>query len=170
MLLYLTLSLTLFAALQATPADDVTQPPATAHVLATVMGRGAQIYRCTATPGEPAALQWKLDGPDATLFDRDTKQKVGTHSAGPTWTWKDGSAITGKVLQKQSSPDAASVSWLLLEAHPANASAGALSDVSYVRRSDTVGGAAPATGCDAQHRDNLLRVPYEATYTFYTGK
>jgi hypothetical protein len=161
--------LTLFAALQA-PAADVTQPPAGVQVRATVQGRGVQIYRCTSAAAEPAAFQWKLDGPDATLFDLDTKRKVGTHSAGRTWTWNDGSTIIGKVLQKYAPPDPASVPWLLLEAHSAGAATGVLSEVAYVRRSNTVGGAAPSAGCDAQHNDHLLRVPYEATYTFYARK
>jgi len=158
---------------QAAQAPDPTQPPATAHLRYTVVGYGVQIYRCTANPNQsptsPVDLQWILEGPEAALFDPATREQVGTHTAGPTWTWNDGSAITGKVLQKRPSPDPASVPWLLLEAHPANDTPGALSGITLVRRSNTKAGAAPAAGCDAQHYDNLLRVPYEATYTFYSA-
>jgi hypothetical protein len=44
-----------------------------------------------------------------------------------------------------------------------------LTGVTYVRRSDTQAGAAPANGCDAQSQENHVRVPYQATYTFYTS-
>jgi hypothetical protein len=164
------LPLLLVATLWAPQIADVTRPPSNTQVSATVLGRGVQIYRCESPSGTQPAFQWTLVAPDATLMDPATKQQLGTHSAGPTWTWKDGSSVTGKVLQKRPSPDPASVPWLLLEAHPAGTTAGMLSDVAYVRRSNTNGGAAPSAGCDAQHQDSLLRVPYEATYTFYTSK
>jgi hypothetical protein len=40
----------------------------------------------------------------------------------------------------------------------------------FIRRSDTHGGIAPATGCDAKHLNTVSRVPYTATYTFYSAK
>jgi hypothetical protein len=131
-------------------SPDATLPPAGAHLRLTAIGHGVQIYHCAAQTG---TFQWTFDAPEAVLFDPATHQEVGTHSAGPTWTWNDGSAITGKVLQKQ----------------PASGDkTGALTGIAFVRRSDTQAGAAPKTGCDAQHVDNVLRVPYEATYTFYS--
>ncbi len=43
--------------------------------------------------------------------------------------------------------------------------------VEFIRRSDTHGGDAPnAIGCDAQHLNAVRRVPYTATYTFYSAK
>jgi hypothetical protein len=166
-MLHALLLLALFAAPQ-TP--DATLPPATAHVRYTLVGHGVQIYRCTASPDAPTpTFQWTLEGPEAALFDPAKHEQVGTHTAGPTWTWNDGSAITGKVLQKQPSPDPAAIPWLLLEAHALGDKTGALTGIAFVRRSDTQAGAAPATGCDAANRDNQLRVPYEATYTFYAA-
>ena len=149
-----------------TPTPDPTLPPPNAHVSYTVLGHGVQIYRCTS---QSSGFQWIFQEPEATLFDTTTHQPVGTHTAGPTWTWHDQSAIVGKPLQKQPSPDPASIPWLLLEAH-STGEPGALSNIKFVRRSNTQAGAAPATGCDAQHQDNLIRVPYEATYTFYTAQ
>ena len=149
----------------ASPTADVTLPPANARVKATVVGLGVQVYQCSAKEG---GYVWTLQMPEATLFDPATHQPVGTHGAGPTWTWMDGSAVTGKVLQTRASEVAGSVPWLLLETHSTGAASGELADVTRVRRSETQAGAAPATGCDAMHQNIVLRVPYQATYTFYT--
>jgi hypothetical protein len=139
--------------------------PAAGHILYMVEGRGMQVYRCTAQNG---SFQWTFESPEATLFDISTQRQVGSHGAGPTWTWKDGSAIVGKVLQKTASADPANIPWLLLETHPTGSASGALSNVTLVRRSGTHGGNAPMAGCDAEHRDTVARIPYTATYTFYT--
>jgi hypothetical protein len=146
-------------------APDTTLPPATAQVRLVADGLGVQIYTCAAKAN---AFAWVFQEPQADLFDPKTHQPVGTHTAGPTWTWSDGSAITGKVLQTAPSKDPAAIPWLLLEAH-STGSAGALANIVYVRRSDTQAGAAPAMTCDAQHSGNIAKVPYQATYTFYSA-
>lgn len=145
------------------PAADPTVP-AGAPVLYTTQGRGVQIYRCDAGAGAPA---WIFEGPEATLFREGATEPVGTHGAGPTWTWKDGSSVRGKVIQKRASPDSGSIPWLLLAAEPAAGTAGALSPVVWVRRSETHGGNAPTGGCDAAHAGTVARVEYTAAYTFY---
>jgi hypothetical protein len=147
-------------------SPDPTLPPTSAKPLYITEGRGVQIYHCTQ---QTSAFQWTFQSPEATLFDPTTHQQTGTHGAGPTWTWKDGSAISGKVLQRSPSPDPASIAWLLLATTPAGTTTGALSTITLVRRSDTHGGNAPTTGCDAKHLETTLRVPYTATYTFYTS-
>ena len=162
------LSIALLALMVSPQTPDPTLPPAKAHVKATAVGLGVQVYRCAAPSDAPANFSWTLVGPEATLFNPVTHQAVGTHSAGPTWTWNDGSEITGKMVQQRASDVAGSVPWLLLETHSTGAASGVLAGVTLVRRSDTQAGSAPATGCDAQHQDNMLRVPYQATYTFYT--
>jgi hypothetical protein len=157
-----------FAALLLLPigtrAQDHTIPPdPSVTPLTPVTGKGAQIYRCQ-QQGAPA---WVFIAPEATLYTG--AEAVGTHGAGPTWRWKDGSAITGKLLITQPSPDRASIPWLLLAASPAidSTPTGMLAHVTYVRRSDTHGGAAPPAGCDARHLGAVARVPYAAVYTFY---
>ena len=127
-------------------------------------GEGVQIYRCTR---QDSTFTWVFQSPEAILTDPKTHQHLGTHAAGPTWTWSDGSTTTGKVVQKSPSPDPASIPWLLLEATPTGTTTGALTPITRVYRSDTHGGNAPTTGCDANHLDTILRVPYTATYTFY---
>ncbi|MGA7155548.1 MAG: DUF3455 domain-containing protein [Acidobacteriaceae bacterium] len=145
-------------------ATDATLPPPTAHTKVTAVGLGVQVYECSPQNG---TYQWVLQMPVATLFDPKTHQAVGTHSQGPTWTWNDGSSITGKVIHKQPAHDPANAPWLLVATHSANSSTGMLSDVTLVRRSDTQAGV-PTMGCDAVHQNNSVRVPYKAIYTFYT--
>lgn len=158
------LSLALFAFIASPQTADPTLPPANAHVKATVVGLGVQVYQCTPQDG---GYQWTLQMPEATLFDPATHQAVGTHSTGPAWTWNDGSAITGKLLQKRPSDNPANIPWLLVETHSTGAATGMLADVTLVRRSDTQAGV-PPSDCDAVHQNNIVRVPYQATYTFYT--
>ena len=162
------LSIALLALMVSPQTSDPTLPPTNAHAKATVVGLGVQVYQCAAPADTPATFQWTLVAPEATLFDSVTHQTVGTHSAGPTWTWSDGSEIAGKVAQQRASDVSGSVPWLLLETHSTGTASGMLTGVTLVRRSDTQAGAAPATGCDAVHQGNMLRVPYQATYTFYT--
>jgi len=156
----------LFALLLLQQTPDPTLPPAAATVVYAAEGRGAQIYRCTQ---QDPSYAWVFQSPEANLFDLRTHRQIGTHGAGPTWTWNDGSAISGKVLQKLPSPDSNSIPWLLLSTTPSGTRAGALTSITLVRRSDTHGGNPPATGCDAQHASAILRVPYTATYTFYAA-
>lgn len=143
---------------------DTTLPPGEAHPVHVVEGKGVQIYACRQQEGK---FGWVFEAPEAKLFERSTHEEIGSHGVGPSWTWKDGSSITGKVKEKSPSPDADSIPWLLLQASRRSGVAGDLSDVVWVRRSDTHGGNAPATGCDAQHAGQTVRVPYTATYSFY---
>jgi Protein of unknown function (DUF3455) len=157
-------SLILFALISLQEPPDPTLPPPDAHVKVTAIGLGVQVYKCAPQDG---GFQWVLEMPLAKLFDPATHQEVGTHSVGPTWTWNDGSSITGKVLQKRAATDPLNVPWLLLETHSTGTPTGVLADVTLVRRSDTQAGV-PPMACDAEHQNNEVRVPYQATYTFYT--
>jgi hypothetical protein len=152
-----TLSLT-----TAAPAQNPTTPPPTQHPILTVTGKGVQIYTCQQSAAGP---QWLLQAPEATLIDASGKP-VGTHGAGPIWRSNDGSTVKGELLQKNESPHAASIPWLLLKAVSPSGS-GIMTRLDFIRRSDTHGGVSPATGCDAQHLSAVSRVPYTATYTFY---
>ena len=135
--------------------------PAGQRVVLTAQGKGVQIYRCDRVKD---LWGWVLVAPEATLFVSGVK--VGTHSAGPSWTYRN-SSVKGKVLTSVPSPDADSIPWLLLEALDATG-ADLLNDVSYIRRADTKGGKAGSTGCDAGHAGAVSRIPYSATYTFYS--
>ena len=150
---------------QSAVAADATLPSVSAVSVATAQGQGVQIYHCVPQGG---AFQWTLEAPEANLLEPGTGRQLGTHSAGPTWTWKDGSSITGTVVAKQPSPVAGAIPWLLIQTHAASATGGRLSSVTLVRRSETEGGNPPQTSCEESQAGTRLRVPYKATYTFYS--
>jgi hypothetical protein len=145
--------------------QDTTMPPVTEHAVLTVEGRGVQIYSCMKTA---KTAEWIFVAPAARLFDKDGVE-VGTHGDGPVWHLEDGSSVLGKVIAKTPSPDVGSVGWLLLKA-VSTAGTGTLADVEFVRRSETKGGVAPTTECDAGHLGEIVSVPYTATYAFYSAK
>ncbi len=141
------------------------QPPAGEQLLLQVHAKGDQIYSCKA---DGSQFTWALKAPDAKLFDKDGKP-FGQHFAGPSWEASDGSRVTGKAIANAPSPDPDSIPWLLVTvvSHDGN---GVLSRVTSIQRLNTKGGKAPASGCDAAHAGQELRVPYTADYFFYASK
>lgn len=129
-----------------------------------LLGKGVQIYGC-APAGTGYA--WRLKAPDAVLSDA-AGRTVGHHFAGPSWQAEDGSTVVGKPLVASRAPQAGAVPWLVLAAK-SHAGTGLFAAVSYIVRSATEGGAAPANGCDQAHVGNEARVGYSATYTFFSG-
>ena len=105
--------------------------------------------------------------PDAKLYDSSGTQ-VGTHGAGPSWTWRDGSVANGAKVAELNAPVADAISWLLLRV-TSTTGAGLLSDATYVQRLNTAGGKAPASGCDATTVGTDTRSGYSADYYFYSG-
>ncbi|HLY56209.1 MAG TPA: DUF3455 domain-containing protein [Stellaceae bacterium] len=148
-------------ALAASPPDTL-KPPSGEVLAFQAAARGVQIYECRKTGDQYA---WALVGPEAELFD-DGGAKIGRHFTGPTWEAADGSRVVGKVAAKADAPDGKSVAWLLLTA-ASHEGAGRMADVTSVQRLDTQGGAAPATGCGAEHAGERTRSPYQANYLFY---
>jgi hypothetical protein len=144
-------------------APRVNAPPGAKLVLRAA-AQGVQIYKCEKTAD---AYHWALSAPEAALFD-PTGQQIGTHFAGPTWQMQDSSKIVGEVVTQAPAPEPHAIAWLLLRAksHEGN---GVLNGVDLVRRIDTHGGAAPATGCDADHESSQIRMRYTANYLFYAA-
>lgn len=134
----------------------------TATLVLQARGEGVQIYACV----KEADWAWKFKAPEATLFD-ENHHPIGKHFAGPTWRLEDGSEVQGKLLESKQQPG--TIPWLILLAH-STGSEGRLSHVDAVRRSETLGGLAPSTGCDAQRAGVEVRVPYSATYSFFDTK
>lgn len=143
------------------------QVPPNSSLVLKARGKGVQIYECASKPDDAHAFAWKLKAPEADLFD-DAGQKVAHHFAGPTWQASDGSSVFGSVMAKSDAPDAQAVPWLLLTTVAKGP--GLLAHVMHVQRLDTSGGKAPLTGCDAAQAKAKAetRVPYEATYYFYS--
>jgi hypothetical protein len=151
------LCLTLCAFAQS-DAPESLKPPAGQSLLFQAHGVGDQVYSCK-------SAGWVLKAPDAQLFSAD-QQVVGRHFAGPTWEWKDKSAIVGKMAASVPAPDGSSIPWLLVTVIQ-SVGDGAMSPVVSVQRLHTKGGKAPAEGCNAAHVDSEQRVHYEADYLFY---
>jgi hypothetical protein len=141
------------------------QPPAGERLLLQVSAKGDQVYTCKNDAGK---IAWVLKAPDALLFDKDGKP-FGKHFAGPSWEANDGSRITGKAVANAPSRDADSIPWLLVTV-VGHEGGGVLSPVTSIQRLNTKGGKAPASGCDAEHVAQEMRVPYTANYLFFAAK
>ncbi len=137
-------------------AGQSIEPPPGARLVLEAKGEGAQVYTCTDS-------QWKLKAPDAKLLDANG-QVIGMHFAGPTWRLNDGSEVKGKLIASQPAPDGKSIPWLLVGAVPGGS--GKFAVVSYIRRTETSGGAAPKEACTSGE----LPVQYAAKYSFYASK
>jgi hypothetical protein len=105
-----------------------------------------------------------LSRPDAKLFN-DAGEQVGSHFAGPTWEWSDGSRVIGKAVAN-ATPDPDSIPWLLLTAtdHQGH---GVMEKITSIQRLSTKGGKAPAAGCNVSHKSQEVRSHYTAVYYFY---
>ena len=141
------------------------QAPANEQLLLQVYAKGDQVYICQEGVTQ---FVWTLKAPDAQLFDKDGKA-FGKHFAGPSWEANDGSRVTGKAVANAPSPDTDSIPWLLVNIvnHEGK---GVLSRATSIQRLNTKGGKAPASGCDAAHTGQEIRVPYSADYLFYAPK
>jgi Protein of unknown function (DUF3455) len=144
---------------------DQIQPPAGEQLLLQVHAKGDQVYICQEGVTQFA---WALKAPDAQLFYKDGKP-FGKHFAGPSWEANDGSRVKGKAVANVPSPDADSIPWLLVNI-VGHEGSGVLSRATSIQRINTKGGKAPATGCDAGHVGQELRVTYSADYLFYAPK
>ena len=125
---------------------------------------GVQIYTCDP---KDDGYYWSFKAPEANLFDKQGRQ-VGSHFTGPTWSTDDGSEVIGEAVAKADAPEPGAIQWLLLRVKSHQGS-GPLAAVTYIRRTDTKGGAPPSTGCDAQHLSEQARMRYSATYQFFSA-
>ncbi len=126
---------------------------------------GWQVHTCVATA---TSYAWSFDGPTASLYD-DNGKLLTTHSAGPTWTARDGSSVVGAVVDRAVvSPTA--IPWLLLRATPSPGGPedGRLSATTHIQRIATTGGLTPAaTDCTAANVGETRHIPYTADYVFW---
>ncbi len=122
------------------------------------IGKGVQIYECVAAA---SGIAWKLKAPDADLLDV-AGEKIGRHFAGPSWQAIDGSKVVGSPLALSQPADLGAIPWLVLKA-TSHEGSGTFATVTYITLTQTVGGAALATGCDAANVGTESRVPYSAT-------
>jgi hypothetical protein len=143
-------------------------PPAGVRLVAHASACGTQDYECVASPDAAGGFAWTFRGPEAML-GADDGAWFGRHFArdgAPAWLAADGSFVVGKKLASVPSPSAGAVPWLLLQV-TATGGKGKLNAVTYVQRTDTTGGGAPSSGCDASSAGAVQKVPYSADYWFF---
>ena len=162
--LYLIVGAASILPLHAQQSDGPIDPPANARATMQAKGEGVQIDVCSKA-GD--GFKWILKAPDAKLLDTSGKI-IGSHFAGPTWRLLDGSQIQGELIASKPAPEVDSIAWLLLRAKAGTAT-GALANVEFIRRTETHGGVASASDCqNPQDAGKTVKIPYTATYTFYT--
>ena len=140
-------------------------PSANEALAMVVPARGVQIYKCSAKGN---AHEWAFVAPDAELFDT-RGNLIGRHGAGPFWEALDGSRVNASVKARADAPDKRDIPWLLLAAKNTGRD-GSFSAVTSIQRVNTVGGSAPANGCDATAIGKEARVHYTADYRFFTQR
>jgi hypothetical protein len=148
--------------------DRSLEPPANQVPVLITFGQGVQRYVCKEKEQAKGTFEWTLKEPQAKLSDANGRE-IGSHSAGPSWQLADGSkAVKKKLVASFSALASDAVPWLLIEIE--SSGKGALAGTQYVQRVDTVGGAAPASGCGAAHAGATQDVDYRATYVFYAPR
>jgi hypothetical protein len=182
-----TLAVTLTCVQQPAHAERVIPPDVPSDIQAPVGNRafrvghavGTQNYICQETA---SGFAWVLVGPQATLFNDDDGQII-THflspnpvEAGmPRATWqhsRDTSSVWAVAISN--APVTGTIPWLLLRvvgAQEGPDGGNRLTKTTYIHRLNTVGGVAPATGCELSENLNMrVFVPYEADYFFYKDR
>ena len=149
-------------------APQELRPPEDQVLALEVPATGVQIYECSAGKDQPARFEWAFKAPEAELFDK-AGRKIGKHYAGPTWESNDGSTVVGEVKARNGGPDSNAIPWLLLGAK-SNSGTGVFSQIRSVQRLQTVGGKAPSAPCGQDNAQQVVRVPYKATYYFYAAR
>jgi hypothetical protein len=110
------------------------------------------VYTCTGGA-------FVLKAPEAVLADGDRSIH---HFGGPSWqSEQDGSTVTAAKVAEQ--PVEGSIPELLLQVNGHSGPEGELSEVTFIQRLRTSGGAAPAGPCQ---EGTELPVAYRADYVF----
>ena len=141
------------------------QVPANHRVVMETVGAGSITYECRVKKDTADQFEWVFVGPDAKLMDRAGKP-VGKYYGPPaTWEAADGSKVTG--AQVAVSPaSAGSIPLQLVKANPAMGM-GAMQDIAYIQRVNTMGGVAPALPCTQAEVSRKQVVQYQADYIFW---
>ena len=159
--------------------DDI-QVPAGNKAFLVGHAVGTQNYICQESTTAPSGVAWVLFGPQAALFN-EYEGQIMTHFLSlnpdeggmPRPTWQH-SRDTSRVWAAAARPPFAvpdAIPWLLLQVVGDDfgpRGGGRLAKATYIHRVNTVGGVAPAEGCELPAQiNNRTFVPYEADYIFY---
>ena len=127
-------------------------------------GNGVYIYQCRQAYLNPNVYEWAFVVPDATLYEGS--RSIARHATvGLYESLSDRSSVSG-VVRSQQGAGAANLPWVLVLAQPIGDS-GIFAGVSSFQRVNTVGGAAPTTGCGPDNIGDEARVAFQADYYFY---
>jgi len=148
----------------AVETPEALRAPAGQVLAVALAAKGVQVYECAAA--DAGKYAWKFKGPTAELFDANGRA-AGKHYGGPTWEAPDGGKVVGEARASAPSSDAGSIPQLLLNAK-SSPDSGVFARVRTVQRLETHGGSAPTQGCDPTKVSEVARVPYTATYLFYS--
>jgi hypothetical protein len=172
------------------PVPDNIQVPPENEAFLLGHGVGTQNYVCLPS-SSIGHVAWTLFTPEATLFD-DLQEQLTTHFFSPNpfepssspfeggvvrATWQDSrdtSTVWGQVIASSSDPKfvtPGAIPWLLVKVVGALAGptgGTTLSGATFIQRVNTVGGAAPSTGCRLPTDiGRKAFVPYKSDYVFY---
>ncbi|GAB3641278.1 DUF3455 domain-containing protein [Spirosoma arcticum] len=148
---------------------DTLNPPTGNALVATFFAKGVQIYEARRGTTDPNTLEWAFVAPSAILYN-GRGVRVGDHGAGPIWTYKDGSAVIGRVVTRIDAPNATrDIPWLLLMAS-SNTGTGLFSNVTFIQRIFTFRGSAPTTPPEVSQLGKQVRIPYTTIYRFYSAR
>jgi hypothetical protein len=127
-----------------------------------VYAKGVQIYRWN-------GVSWAFVAPEATLYAEEGYHgEVGIHGMGPHWTSKSGSRVkASRVLGTGCRPDPTAIEWILLKQTEATGP-GIFGKVTFIQRTNTTGGNAPAE--PGTTLNELREIPYTAEYYFYRAE
>jgi Protein of unknown function (DUF3455) len=101
---------------------------------------------------------------------RRQRKLIITHFGGPAWQAKDGSKVVGRLARDPVPVDPTAIPWLLLStpSPTAGPDGDRLVDTTYIQRTATTGGLAPAAAtCNATTAGMVAEVPYTADYFFW---
>ena len=143
------------------PLPKAVSVPAGHRHAMTFKAIGTLNYECRTVAGMSGAYGWVLDAPDAELRHW-SGFRAGRYYAGPTWEYRDGSRITGRLVA--TSPGHG-LPTQLYEAK-ATARAGEFSEVTYIQRLNAVGGE-PGRTCNAAAVGHGAKVDFTADFMFY---
>ncbi len=156
------------AAWRAPVIPEAIRAPAGDRLAHTAYAKGVQVYRCVALKDDAAKGEWAFQRPETELFSNAGMSRlIGRLTTGPTWEGIDGSKVSGAIKAATPAPAPESARWLLFEVTSKSGS-GLLGNISSVQRVDTAGGRPPPGHCSKNQLDATIRVPYTATFHFYT--
>jgi hypothetical protein len=130
-------------------------------VNAAVIG-GSQIYQCVQQPG--GGFAYGQFGVAAVLREGILHSFSRPVAGPPQWIAPDTTAVTGVLVTKSANGEG-NIPELLLDATQSGGRTGIFADTTQILRLNTVGGVAPAGGCDPETQ-SIATAPYQADYLF----